>query len=156
MTATGRAPIGHDVAHDAADAGGRALVGLDVARVVVALGLERHRPALADVDDAGVLADAGEQLATAGLGRQVAEPAQVHLARLVRAVLAPHDGVHRQLAAGRTTVQDVPNPLVLIGFQSQRRPRLLDVGTLGRRLDGVGHVGNHRSRRQPAPARTRA
>ena len=50
-----------DVAHDAADAGGRALVGLDVGRVVVRLDLEGDRPAVADVDDAGVLADADEQ-----------------------------------------------------------------------------------------------
>jgi hypothetical protein len=47
-----------DVADDAADAGGRALVGLDVGRVVVRLDLEGHRPAVADVDHAGVLADA--------------------------------------------------------------------------------------------------
>ena len=47
-----------DVADDAADAGRRALVGLDVRRVVVALDLEGDRVALADVDHAGVLADA--------------------------------------------------------------------------------------------------
>lgn len=47
---------GEDVAQDAADAGGRALVGLDVAWVVVALHLEDHRLAVADVDHAGVLA----------------------------------------------------------------------------------------------------
>ena len=51
---------GEDVADDAADAGRRALVGLDEARVVVRLDLERDGEALADVDDAGVLADAGE------------------------------------------------------------------------------------------------
>ena len=45
-----------DIAQDAADAGGRALIGLDVARMVVALHLEHHRLAVADVDDAGVLA----------------------------------------------------------------------------------------------------
>ena len=49
---------GHDVAHDAADAGGRALVRLDVRRVVVRLDLEGDGPAVADVDDARVLADA--------------------------------------------------------------------------------------------------
>ena len=38
------------VAQDAADAGRRALVGLDVARVVVALHLEDARLAVADVD----------------------------------------------------------------------------------------------------------
>ena len=50
---------GEDVADDAADAGGRALVGLDEARVVVRLDLEGDRELVADVDDAGVLADAG-------------------------------------------------------------------------------------------------
>jgi hypothetical protein len=59
-----------DVAHDAADAGGRTLVGLDERRVVVALDLERHGPAVADVDDAGVLADADEQ----GVGRGAFSP----------------------------------------------------------------------------------
>src|SRR5258708_32364928 len=49
---------GEDVAQDAADAGGRALIGLDVAWMVVALHLEHHRLAIADVDDAGVLAGA--------------------------------------------------------------------------------------------------
>ncbi len=53
---------GDDVADDAADAGGRALVGLDVGRVVVRLDLEGDRVALADVDDAGVLADADEHV----------------------------------------------------------------------------------------------
>ncbi len=47
---------GEDVAHDAADAGRRALIGLDVAGVVVALHLEDAGLAVADVDDAGVLA----------------------------------------------------------------------------------------------------
>ncbi len=49
---------GEDVAHDAADAGGGALERLDRRRVVVALDLHGHRPAVADVDDAGVLAGA--------------------------------------------------------------------------------------------------
>ena len=91
----------HDVADDAADAGGRALVGLDVGRVVVRLDLEGHRPAVADVDDAGVLADADEELLAHLVGGVLAELAEVHLARLVRAVLGPHDGVHGELGAGR-------------------------------------------------------
>ena len=49
---------GEDVAQDSADAGRRALVGLDVGRVVVALHLEDGRVAVADVDDAGILARA--------------------------------------------------------------------------------------------------
>ena len=70
-----------DVAHDAADAGRRALVGLDVARVVVRLDLEGDGQALADVDDAGVLAHADEHPVAA---RHVAELAQVHLATTCR------------------------------------------------------------------------
>ena len=67
---------GEDVADDAADPGGRALVGLDVARVVVRLDLEGDRVAVADVDHAGVLADADQQRVAL---RQVAELAQVDL-----------------------------------------------------------------------------
>ena len=47
-----------DVADDAADAGRRALVGLDRAGVVVRLHLEGDRPAVAHADDARVLAGA--------------------------------------------------------------------------------------------------
>ena len=91
-----------DVAHDAADAGRGALVRLDVARVVVRLDLERDGQALADVDDAGVLAHADEHPVAP---RQVAELAQVHLAALVGAVLAPHDRVHRQLGLRRPATE---------------------------------------------------
>jgi hypothetical protein len=47
---------GEDVAQDAADAGRRALVGLDIGGVVVALHLEDHRLSVADIDHARVLA----------------------------------------------------------------------------------------------------
>src|SRR5207248_452392 len=60
-----------DVAEDAADAGGSALVGLDAARMVVAIDLERHGPAVADIDDAGVRAGSGEDARAAA--RQLAE-----------------------------------------------------------------------------------
>ena len=67
-----------DVAEDAADAGGRALVRLDGRRVVVALDADGGGDAVADVDHAGALAGADEHLRR--LGRQ---PAQVDAARLV-------------------------------------------------------------------------
>ena len=51
-----------DVAHDAADTGGRALERLHVPRVVVALDLERDRPALADIHHPGVLAHADHEV----------------------------------------------------------------------------------------------
>ncbi len=47
---------GEDVAQNAADAGRRTLIGLDVGRVIVALHLEYDRLAVTEVDDAGVLA----------------------------------------------------------------------------------------------------
>ena len=73
-----------DVADDAADAGRGALVGLDVRRVVVRLDLERDGVALADVEDAGVLADAGEHLADRGLLRDLGELLEVHLGATCR------------------------------------------------------------------------
>ncbi len=128
-----------DVADDAADSGRRSLVRLDVARVVVRLDLERHRVPLADVDDARVLTDAREELADRRLGREVAELAQVHLARLVRAVLAPHDRVHGQLARRRTTSEDLADALVLLRAQPERCPRLLGLGGLARVRHRVDH-----------------
>ena len=133
-----------DVADDAADAGGRALVGLDVGGVVVRLDLEGDRVALADVDDAGVLADADEQ--GVGLRGLLAELAEVHLGGLVRAVLGPHDGVHGELGAGRAAAEDLHDPLVLVLLQAEFGPGQLDVGGRGRVLDRV--------QRRPAHALT--
>ena len=47
---------GEDVAHDAADAGRRALIGLDEGRVIVTFHLENHSLPIADIDDARILA----------------------------------------------------------------------------------------------------
>ncbi len=85
-----------DVAEDAADAGRRALVRLDGARVVVRLDLERDRQPVADRDDAGVLARAGDDALAGGRQRP-----QERLRALVRAVLAPHDAEHRELEVVR-------------------------------------------------------
>ena len=132
---------GHDVADDAADAGGRALVGLDVGRVVVRLDLEGDGPAVADVDDAGVLADAGQHAGAHLVGGGLAEVAQVHLGRLVGAVLAPHHRVHGQLGVGRPAAQDVADPLVLVVFETQLAERLRLVRGGRGVLDGIGRVG---------------
>ncbi len=126
-----------DVADDAADAGRGALVGLDVRRVVVRLDLERHGVALADVDHAGVLTDAGEHLADRRLLGQLGELLQVHLRALVGAVLAPHDRVHRQLGARRPAAEDLADPGVLVGLEPEVGPGLLAVGVLGGDGDGV-------------------
>ncbi len=128
---------GQDVADDAADSGGGTLVRLHVGRVVVALDLERHGPAVADVDDASVLADADEQ--HIGVRLLLPELAQVHLARLVGAVLAPHHGVHRELGTGRATSEDVHDPLVLVGLEPQFGVGLRVVGIRAGVGDGVDH-----------------
>ena len=128
---------GEDVADDAPDAGGRALVGLDVAGVVVRLDLEGDRVVLADVDDAGVLADADQQ--GVGLRGLLAELLQVHLAALVRAVLRPHHRVHGQLGAGRPAAEDLPDARVLVLLEAEFGPRLGGHGGVGRVLDGVEH-----------------
>ena len=87
---------GEDVAQDAADAGRRALIGLDVARVVVALHLEHDGKPVADVDHAGVLARPLDH--PRRLGRQAA---QMHLGGLVRAVLVPHRREDAELGEAR-------------------------------------------------------
>ena len=128
-----------DVAHDAADAGRGALERLDVARVVVRLDLERDRPALADVEHAGVLAHAHHQVLLHRGRDLLAELAQVDLRRLVGAVLAPHHRVHRELGARGAAAEDVADALVLVGLQAQGGVRLLLLGRGRGDLDGVEH-----------------
>ncbi len=144
-----------DVADDPADSRCRPLVGLDIGRVVVRLDLECHRVALPDVDDAGVLADARQQLADLRLLGQLAEPPQVHLAGFVRAVLGPHHAVHREFAAGGATAENLADPRVFVDAQPQLRPRLSLFGTVRGLLDGIGHVATSAVRtevKKPSPS----
>ena len=132
-----------DVAHDAADAGRGALERLNVAGVVVALDLEGDGPALADVDDAGVLPHADHEALLHLVRYLVAEAAQVDLGGLVRAVLAPHDGVHRQLTACGAPAEDLLDPRVLVGLEPERRVRLLLLRRRQGVLNGVCNGGAH-------------
>ena len=93
---------GDDVAQDAADAGRRALERLDRRRVVVRLDLERDREALAEVEDAGVLAGPLEH---ALAGRR--QPAQQRRRVLVAAVLRPEQREDRQLEVVRVAAQEL-------------------------------------------------
>ena len=141
-----------DVADDAADAGGRALVRLDVGRVVVRLDLEGDGPAVADVDHAGVLAHADQQRVRLRR-RLVAELPQVHLGRLVGAVLAPHHRVDGQLGAGRAAAEDLADPGVLVLLHAQLGEGLRLVRRVGRVLDGVDtHAGTPAREREEAEA----
>ena len=91
---------GEDVAQNPAHAGGRALEGLDVAGVVVALDLEGAGPAVAHVDDAGILArPLHDAIALGG------QPLQMHAAGLVGAVFAPHHAVDAQFGERGHTPQ---------------------------------------------------
>ncbi len=103
---------GEDVAQDAADAGGGALVGLDIGGVVVALHLEDQRLAVADVDDAGVLAGAADHLGAGG-----GQGAQPFLRGLVGAMLVPHRREDAELGQGRRAADQVEDAVVFVGLQ---------------------------------------
>jgi hypothetical protein len=91
---------GDDVAQDSADAGGCALERLDRRRVIVALDLERDRLALAEIDDARVLARPLED------ARAVARKAlQQERRMLVTAMLAPEQREHGQLELVRLATE---------------------------------------------------
>ena len=104
---------GEHVAQNAADAGRGTLIGLDVARVVVALHLEHHRKPVADVDHAGVLARSLDH--PGRLGRQ---RAQVHLRGLVRAMLVPHRRENAELGEGRRPSDQIEDALVFVGLEA--------------------------------------
>ena len=128
---------GDDVADDAADTGGRTLIGLHIGRVVVRFDLEGDRPAVADVDHAGVLADPGQHACAHLVGGGLTEIAQMHLGGLVGAVFTPHHRVHGQLGVGRAAAENLAYPLVLVVLEAQFPEGL---GVVGRRcgaLDGI-------------------
>src|SRR5271157_184582 len=76
---------GEDVAEDTAYAGGCTLKRFDERRMIVRLDLECASPAVADVDDAGILArPLHHQFAARG------QAFQVNARRFIGAVFAPH------------------------------------------------------------------
>ena len=104
---------GEHIAQDAADAGRRALIRLDVARVVVALHLEHDREAVADGDHAGVLARPLDHVRAAGGQRP-----QMNLRGLVRAVLVPHRREDAELGDRRLAADQLQDALVLVGLEA--------------------------------------
>ena len=132
-----------DVTHDPTDAGRRALVGLDRARVVVRFDLHHGHPAVADVDRARVFV-AKRREDSFALRREVVEE---RAGVLVAAVLAPERADHAQLDIGRAAVEQLAGAAVLVAAQRDLRQRLV-VGLglarvrVGRR---VGHAQPQRS-----------
>ncbi len=116
---------GEDVAHDAAHARRRTLIGFDVGGVVVALHLEDAGVAVVDVDDARVLARPADD-ALAGRG----ELAQMDLGGFVGAVLGPHDREDAQFDMVRLAPQSVQDDLIFV------RGQTVLGGQFGHRLGG--------------------
>ena len=133
---------GEDVAQDAAHAGRRALVGLDVTRVVVALHLEDAGVTVTDVDDARVLARPLDH--PRRRGRQ---PAQVLAGGFVGTVLVPHRRDDAELGQRRVAPDQAAEALVLVRRQA----------VLGHELGGdrnvVAEHGRSRRGRSGSPGR---
>ena len=127
---------GEDVAEDAADTGRRALIGFDEGWVVVALHLENAGLAVADVDDAGVLARTLDHP-----GRTSRQLAQVHARRLVGTMLVPHGRENAELGEARRASDQLQDTLVFIRLEPVRRDQFgRDIwfcrqGNLTRRLE---------------------
>ena len=104
---------GEDVAHDTADTGCGALVGLDEARVIMALHLEDGRLPVANIDDARVLAGAADHL---GAGRR--QGLQVQAGGLVGAVLTPHHGEDAELHRVRLPPEPLEDQRVFLRLKA--------------------------------------
>ena len=93
---------GEDIAQNAANARRRALIGFDVAGVVVRFHFEDRGLAIADVDHAGVFARTADH--PGGFGGKLLE---VEAARFIAAMLRPHHREYAELDHIRLTPQRV-------------------------------------------------
>ena len=116
-----------NIANDSADAGGRALEGLDRARVIVALDLERHRPAVADIDDARVFFAGFDQNVWPGGGKFFQLAPRI----LVGAVLAPHHRENAELGEIRLAPENLFDALEFVRHQTVFRDELGCDGGIG-------------------------
>jgi hypothetical protein len=103
---------GKDVAQDSPDAGRRPLIGLDIARVVVALHLEHDGQPIADIDHPGILARPLDHPR-----RARRQSAQMHFRGLVRAMLVPHRRKDAELREARRAPDQIENALVLVRLE---------------------------------------
>src|SRR5262245_35212106 len=104
---------GEDIAQDTADPCSRPLIGLDVARVIVALHLEHAGKPVADIDDPGIFA--GPLDDPRALGRQ---RAQMDFRGLVRAVLVPHGRENAELGERRLAADELQDPVVFVRLEA--------------------------------------
>ena len=118
-----------------------------IGRVIVALHLEDHRLAVADIDHAGVLSRPLDHLRP--LGRQRAEP---NLRGFVGAVLIPHGREDAKLGEAGRPAQQIENALIFIRLQPMIGGERLGDGRLGGRVLS-GLVGQGRALRRQDPPR---
>src|SRR5262249_4523629 len=104
-----------DVAQDAADAGGRALVRFDERRVIVALDLEGDPQPLTDIDHASVLPRPLQHARP--LRREVLQEAA---RALVAAVFRPHDREYAELDEIRRPAEALADASEFVGGQAVR------------------------------------
>ena len=137
--------------------GRRALIGLDERGMVVALHLEHADIAIADVDDAGVLARPEDDMRA--LGRQLA---QVQAGRFIRAMLVPHRRDDAELGERRSPADQLDEARVFVRLQTMRDgERFVDLGFFGAqraslRLKGESSRDRLRRRRSQAAVRAEA
>jgi len=134
---------GEHVPQDAADPGRRTLVGFDVGGMVVAFHLEDDAVAVADVDDAGILArPLDHPRPRRGQG------AQPFLRGFVGAVLVPHGRKDAELGEARLAADQRQDPPVLVRFQAVGGNEIAgDGGVAGRGHDAVRPVCSGNIRR---------
>ncbi len=118
---------GEDVAQNPAYARCRALIGLDERRVVMAFHLEDAGVAIADVDDAGVLAGAANH--PGRLGRKLA---QVDARGLIGTMLVPHGRENAELGEARRAADEFQDALIFLGLEAMGDGQLRRDGGFGR------------------------
>ena len=130
-----------DVAQNAPNPGRRTLLGLDEARMVVALDLEDRCQTIPQGDRAGVLAGTLQDV-----GRLGGQRLQVELARFVGAVFRPHDREDSQLREARVAAENLLDVSIL-GFGEAVFESQCEID------DGIGHRPTTASTREPRTAR---
>ncbi len=120
---------GEDIAHDAADAGRRPLIGLDVRGVVMALHLEHGGLAIAEIDHAGILAGTLDHLRTRR--RQLLQP---DARGFVGAMLRPHHREDAELGQRRLASELFQQAAIFVRVEPMLRDDLIcdAVSPLGR------------------------
>ena len=104
-----------NIPQNPADTRSRALIRLDVARMIVRLNLERTSPPIPHIDDPGILPRPLHHAARPGLSLAARrQPLQMHPRRLIRAMLRPHHRKNPQLSQRRRASQRRFNPRVFI------------------------------------------